>query len=188
MFRLVRSSFAAAAVVMIVIVVAACSPDPTPTPTPWPTPTPTAAPTPTPVPTSTPIPTPTPTSTPTPTPAPERSAAEVVYLIKTNIGGRFQDQRLEIQDERWWVADLGEEEQSEWAFYLKDLDDWEAEVEACSDAFNAGFTITWEPDDRTWLVTYEVDGREVIYRYYEEFDHPEWWIDPLELVQACQTV
>ena len=169
MFR----TFPAAVVLLLVlaILVAACGSDPTPTPTPWPTPTltPTATPTPTPE--------PTPTPTPTPTPAPQRSEAEVRYLVKTEMGGRFQTQLDSIFQNRW-SDDSGD--LTEW------LDDWEAEVTECQEAFDAGFSLDWEPDNRTWLVSYEARGKEVQYRYYEEFDHPEWWIIPWELVVPCQ--
>ena len=45
-----------------------------------------------------------------------------------------------------------------------------------------GMSAAWEQDNRSWLLTYEVDGKEVVYRWFERLD------EPYQKTEGCQTI
>ena len=60
------------------------------------------------------------------------------------------------------------------------LDAYGAEIDACYEAAEGDLAAEWEPDDYTWRITYEVDSREVVYRWFERLGR-------LDVVEPCMT-
>lgn len=139
---------------------------------------------------SEPTPTPTPTATPTPTPAPERTRGEIVKLLHDMAQSSFSNQKS-------YIADAKHDVDSELPFATGDarlkaldfsdwLDAYQKDVEACEEVLESDPQVEWEPEDRTWRITYAIGDREAVYRWFERLELEDK--NPLDVVEGCQTV